>query len=433
MTNNLVKTLEIIILEDYSRNTPSMISKVSKIIKCHIFSILDNKVFDELNKSRKDFIVSVLWHILSIKGRINFLQLGRFSPYGEQTYRNQFEKKFDFFSFNKLLINQIASDELVVAFDPSFIPKAGKSTYGRGKYWSGVAKATKWGLDICGFAVVDIVNNTALHLNAWQTPSADELVNQGFNLLTHYASLVAENAKKFKEFSVYMVADAYFSKKPVVDVILLSELHFISRLRDDSVLKYKYTGEQTGKKGAPKKFNGKVDVKNLDINYFSLDLSTEEIKIYSAVVYCKAFKRDIKLAVAIFFKDGKELARKLYFSTDLKQEGVKIVRYYRSRFQIEFLYRDAKQFTGLNSCQARSENKLDFHFNAALTAVNLAKQDWLSNKTDTQKPFSMANYKTLYNNTLMLERFMCMFAINPNTPKNQKIVKELLDYGKIAA
>jgi len=26
-----------------------------------------------------------------------------------------------------------------------------------------------------------------------------------------------------------------------------------------------------------------------------------------------------------------------------------------------------------------------------------------------------------------------MFAINPNTPKNQKIVKELLVYGKIAA
>jgi hypothetical protein len=26
-----------------------------------------------------------------------------------------------------------------------------------------------------------------------------------------------------------------------------------------------------------------------------------------------------------------------------------------------------------------------------------------------------------------------MFAINPNTAKNQKIVKELLDYGKIAA
>jgi hypothetical protein len=410
-----------------------MANKVSNKVKRFIYSVLGGSSFSELNKPRKDFIVSVLWHILSIKGKINFLQFGRFSSLGEQTYRNQFEKKFDFFAFNKQIINKVASGERVVALDPSYIPKAGKSTYGKGKFWSGVAKAAKWGLDICGFAVIDIVNNTSLHLNAWQTPSATELVNKGLNLLTYYASLVAENAEKFKEFSDYIIADAYFSKKPFVDKILLVGLHFISRLRDDSVLKYKYYGEKTGRQGRPKQFNGKVDVKNLDTNYFYLDLSTEEIKIYSAVVYSKAFKRDIKLAVAVFLKDGKEIARKLYFSTDLEQEGEKIVRYYRSRFQIEFLYRDAKQFTGLTTCQARSENKLDFHFNAALTAVNLAKQDWLSTKNGTLKPFSMADYKTLYNNTLMLERFMCRFAINPNTAKNQKIVKELLDYGKIAA
>jgi len=410
-----------------------MVSQVSNKVKLLIYNILGGGSFFELNKPRKDFIMSVLWHILSIKGKINFLQFGRFSSLGEQTFRNQFEKKFDFFAFNKQLINQVAVGERVVALDPSYIPKAGKSTYGRGKYWSGVAKAAKWGLDICGFAVVDIVNNTALHLNAWQTPSATELVNKGLNLLTYYASLVTENAVKFKEFSDYIIADAYFSKKPFVDAILSVGLHFISRLRDDSVLKYKYYGEKTGRQGRPKQYNGKVDVKNLDTNYFSLDLSTEDIKIYSAVVYSKAFKRDIKLAVAIFFKDGKEIVRKLYFSTDLEQEGEKIVRYYRSRFQIEFLYRDAKQFTGLTTCQARSENKLDFHFNAALTAINLAKQDWLSTKKGTLKPFSMADYKTLYNNTLMLERFMCRFAINPNTAKNQKIVKELLDYGKIAA
>jgi hypothetical protein len=54
---------------------------------------------------------------------------------------------------------------------------------------------------------------------------------------------------------------------------------------------------------------------------------------------------------------GKEMVRKLNFSTDLKQRGEKTVRYYRSLFQIEFLYRDAKQFTGHTSCQARYENK----------------------------------------------------------------------------
>lgn len=410
-----------------------MIPKVSNKVKCLIYSILGDKVFNELNKSRKDLIVCVLWYFLSIKGKVNFLQLGRFSPFCEQTFRNQFQEKFDFLSFNKQLINQVASTERIVALDPSYIPKAGKATYGRGKFWSGVAKAAKWGLDICGFAVVDIVNNTALHLNAWQTPPADELVRRELNLLTYYASLVTENAEKFKEFTDYMVADAYFSKKPFVDAVLSVKLHLISRLRDDSVLMYKYMGKPTGKKGRPKRYQGKVDVKNIDINYFSLDLVTSEIQIYSAVVYSKAFKREIKLAVTIFYTDGKEMARKLYFSTDVEQRGEKIVRYYRSRFQIEFLYRDAKQFTGLTSCQARSENKLDFHFNAALTTVNLAKHDWLSNKGDTPKPFSMSDYKTLYNNTLMIERFMCMFAINPNTTKNQKIVKELLEYGKIAA
>jgi hypothetical protein len=410
-----------------------VIPKVSNSVKHLIVSILENKVFDVLNKSRKDFIVSVLWHILSIKGRINFLQLGRFSTLCEQTFRNQFEIEFDFLAFNKELIDQIVSDEMIIAFDPSYIPKAGKSTYGRGRYWSGVAGTAKWGLDICGFAVVDIVNNTALHLKAWQTPSANELATKGLNLLSHYATLVTENAEQFKAFSNYIVADAYFSKRPFVEAVKSTNLEFISRLRDDSVLKYKYTGDKTGKKGAPKKFDGLVDINNFNPNRFSLDLSNQEITIYSLVVYSKAFKMDIKLAIAIFYKDGKETARKLFFSTDLKQAGDKIVRYYQARFQIEFLYRDAKQFTGLNNCQARSKNKLDFHFNAALTAVNIAKQDWFETNRKVDKPFSMSDYKTMYNNTLMLERFMCVFAINPNTHKNQKIVKELLDYGKIAS
>jgi hypothetical protein len=40
---------------------------------------------------------------------------------------------------------------------------------------------------------------------------------------------------------------------------------------------------------------------------------------------------------------------------------------------IEFLFRDAKQLTGLTDCQARSQAKLDFHCNATVSAVNLAK------------------------------------------------------------
>jgi IS4 transposase len=49
---------------------------------------------------------------------------------------------------------------------------------------------------------------------------------------------------------------------------------------------------------------------------------------------------------------GKE-TRKIYFASDLKMLATDIFDYYRSRFQIEFVYRDGKQFTGLEHCLAR--------------------------------------------------------------------------------
>lgn len=421
------------ILDDYSTNYLDMTTKVNQNVKHLIIKVLRNKTFSNLNKARKDFIISVLWHILSIKGKINFTQLGRFSPYCEQTHRIQFDQEFDFLSFNRFLCEQIIDKHRILAFDPSYIPKSGKHTYGRGRFWSGSAKAAKWGLDICGFAVIDVENNTAFHLKAWQTPGVDNPNAEQFNLLSHYASIISDNSKSFKEISDYMVADAYFSKKVIVDTLLDEELHFISRLRDDSVLMYKHYGKPTGKRGRPRKVEGRVNVYEPDAKYFDKQICNEELTIYSAVVHSKAFNRDIKLAIAVFIKDGIEITRKLYFSTDLNQEAEQIVRYYRSRFQIEFLYRDAKQHTGLNDCQARSESKLDFHFNATLTAVNLAKYDWLSNESTERTPFSMANYKTFFNNVLMLERFICRFEIDPNSTKNQKIVKELLEWGRIAA
>ena len=111
-----------------------------------------------------------------------------------------------------------------------------------------------------------------------------------------------------------------------------------------------------------------------------------------------------------------------------------ILEYYRIRFQIEFLYRDGKQHTGLNDSQARSENKLDFQFNASLTSINIAKVvHWLSIPKKERKAFSMTDIKTMNHNTLLIQRFFDVFAINPYSIKNQNYVKELIYYGTIAA
>jgi hypothetical protein len=47
--------------------------------------------------------------------------------------------------------------------------------------------------------------------------------------------------------SKYLVADGFFAKKPLTDQVIASEMHLISRLRDDADLMYLYKGSQTGK------------------------------------------------------------------------------------------------------------------------------------------------------------------------------------------
>jgi len=397
-------------------------------IKTLIINILTKStVYQTLKACRREFINNVFICFMSIKGKINFLQMARYTDKCEQYFRINFENKLNFQDINLAMIKDRLS-ECVVAFDPSYIKKSGKKTFGLGMYWSGCAAKAKWGLDICGFAAVDMINNTAFHLNAIQTPRSKEP-----NLLHYYCQILKENYLYFKELTTYLVADSYFAKSETIQTVTSLGMHFLSRLRDDAVLFYLNREPKTGKRGAPKKYAGRVKPMEPDMHFFTLCHNTGELKVYNAIVYCKAFERNINLSIAVFYKKGKEVARKLYFSTDLKMDGIKIVSYYRSRFQIEFLYRDAKQHCGLEDCQARSKNKLNFHFNAALTAVNIAKLHWLDTRKSNAQTFSMADFKTLCHNKLLLDRFISVFAINPNSAKNQQKIKELYQYGLIAA
>ena len=383
------------------------------------------------NKCRKDFFCEVVILMLSIKGRVNFLQLGRFGNFKEQRYRQQFEKPFPWLDFNKELTLSHGGSRFVIAFDPSYINKSGKKTPGVGWYWSGCAGQSKWGLEIGGLAAIDLDNHTAFHLEAVQTLIEDK---QATSLTDWYVNVIKERKETLSSISKYLVADAWFSKKPFVDQIIGMDMHLISRLRDDADLKYLYLGPPTGKRGRPSKYAGKVITENIDTNYFELIEQNQEATVYSAIVYSKALKRNIRLVHVTYTSDKGKQIRKLYFSTDTQMDALEILDCYQSRFQIEFLYRDAKQSTGLNDSQARSENKLNFQFNAALTAINIAKvEHWLSQPKEVRKPFSMANIKTMNHNRLLLQRFIDVFGVNAYSAKNRNHVNELIYYGTIAA
>jgi hypothetical protein len=292
-----------------------------------------------------------------------------------------------------------------------------------------VANRAKWGLEIGGLAAIDIDNHTAIHLEAVQTLKGDDQ-----NLTDWYAGVISERKETLRTVSKYVVADAFFSKKPFADQVIATQMHLISRLRDDADLKYLYNGPQTGKQGRPRIYDGKIIIKDINRDYFRLIYSNEEETVYAAVVYSKSLKRKILLVHVTYLKASGKDAYKLYFSTDLSMDPKDVLDYYHGRFQIEFLYRDGKQHTGLHDSQARSENKLHFHFNASLTSINIAKAvHWLSLPKEQRAAFSMADIKTMNHNALMLNRFFDVFGINPYSTKNQNYVKELIFYGTMAA
>jgi len=221
---------------------------------CFNYKSLIIRTLDKIsvfNKCRKDFFCEVI--IL-----LNFK---------EQRYRQQFEKPFPWLDFNKELTLSHGGNRFVIAFDPSYINKSGKKTPGLGWYWSGCAGHAKWGLEIGGLAAIDLDNHTAFHLEAVQTLIEDKQVT---NLTDWYVSVIEERKDTLSSISKYLVADAWFSKKPFVDQIIALDMHLISRLRDDADLKYLYLGPPTGKRGRPSKYAGKIITENIDTSYFEL-------------------------------------------------------------------------------------------------------------------------------------------------------------------
>ena len=147
-----------------------------------------------------------------------------------------------------------------------------------------------------------------------------------------------------------------------------------------------------------------------------------------------SLKRTIRLAYLLDRSNPKKSRFTVLFSTDVEQDPMDIYKLYTLRFQIEFLFRDAKQFTGLVDCQARNSVKLEFHFNASFTALNLAKVEAVQqHQTGAPLIFSMASIKRRALNSHLLDRFIFNLDLSPSVIKSHPNYEKLRSYGIIAA
>ncbi|MBP9133510.1 MAG: hypothetical protein KBF75_05760 [Saprospiraceae bacterium] len=104
----------------------------------------------------------------------------------------------------------------------------------------------------------------------------------------------------------------------------------------------------------------------------------------------------------------------ILFSTNLESKAQDIVTNYRSRFQIEFLIRDSKQYTGLQTCEARSINKLHFHHNMSLFATSLAKATIRKQQGNHEEiVLSVGDIQTEINNELLVNLYENEIYIRP--------------------
>ena len=386
---------------------------------------------ENLSKPRFKFFSTLFELWLGLPVRYTLLNLGRVGGYCEKSFRLHFEKSFDFASFNHGLIKESCGKELIAAFDPSFIPKSGKQTPGLGKWWSGKDQCNLKGLEIGCLAIVDVEAGTAMSLEAVQTPSAEALKEKQQNLVSHYVGIIKKQMPALKLMVKYLAADGYFMKQDFINPLLKEGLHIVTRMRPDADLRYPYNGTKQNKRGRPKLYDGKVDCTNIDKRRIKKFDEDEQAIYYSGIVYAMALKKMVRI---VYLQDKQTGHHIIFLCTDTSIKPTSIVKYYRLRFQIEFLLRDAKQHCGLEECQARSENKLYSHFNMALSAVSVAKAAvWLSLPKEKREAFSMRNIKLMYYNKIMTERIFSNLALDLNCKKIKQIYYRCLDIGPLAA
>ena len=296
----------------------------------------------------------------------------------------------------------------------------------------------KKGLEILGISIVDADARDSIFLKAEQTftekkrgrkPKCTKGMADPDSLTGWYLRMLTNNKRRLLSVCKLIVADAYFSKESFVTGIQRLGFDLVSRFRDDVRLRYLYAGPRQKKRGRPQKYTGKVDLKNLDMSVFSEECITEgktSFRMYPAVVNAISLERDVKVVIVDYEDtEKKRQVRKVFFSTDTGMSAKDIFEIYRTRFQLEFVFRDAKQFTGLTHCQARNSKALSFAFNASLTSVNIARAFARLQGMD----LSVGSTKTLLHNAAMVERFISMSGKHADMRFNNTDFKELLFYG----
>lgn len=405
----------------------TMLSSALALIFVKMNIIFNSKI----GQRQRELLQELFRVVFAMQGRLTFTNMARFSCLHEHTFRRHFSRAFDWLAFNLVIMGlRTHPDEVLIGvFDTSFLPKSGKKTYGLDKFFSSAAKAIRTGLEVSLLAVVATTSRRTWALDATQTPPGLSTKQTGaaYSRIDFYLEQITDCLNRLPQVR-YWVGDGYYAKKKVFDTLTGCGKDLITKLRCDANLRFLAEPWERHSGGRPRRYAGKVRFADFDsvCSRFSeegLLADLPHVRLYTAIVNSEHFKRDLRVVV---LHNEREDEYAVLCSTDVDQSAEEVVLFYRLRYQIEFVIRDAKQFAGLTHCQARDEAKLDFHLNLSVAAVNVARL------VSQSLSISLGSYTRELYNTFLVGRLLSELSLEAEFGLSHPRIRRIIQTGRIA-
>jgi putative transposase len=230
----------------------------------------------------------------------------------------------------------------------------------------------------------------------------------------------------------YLVLDGHFGNHNALHMARQCGVHLISKLRGDAALYFPYTGPYAGR-GPRRKYGPKVAYDHLPVQYLQ-ETTVEghiETRLYQMQLLHKEFVQPLN--VVIIAKTNlrtQARAHVILFSSDLALAYAPLVDYYGLRFQIEFNFRDAKQYWGLEDFMNVTPTGVTNAANLSLFMVTVAyclRADGHSRDPD----YSVLDLKADCRGYKYVEETIKMLPEKPEPVLLAKILKQVAGLGRI--
>lgn len=352
----------------------------------------------------------VISAMLAISGRVTMLGLSRWAGKGgsyrtiQRFYNAVLPWPLLFWWFFRVQLYHAADDYLLVG-DECVVPKAGTHTAGLDRFFSSLYGKPIPGVAFFTLGLVNTRERRAYPVQVEQLqaresckgapvkpiaggarpvgrPKGSQNHDKTQVTLTPELQLIQNMIRKqdllinglFR--LTYLVLDGQFGNHNALEMTRQCGLHLISKLRADAALYLPYSGAYSGR-GAPCKYGTRLDYAHLPVEYRKASVVEDNVQTdtYQMQVWHKSFAAPLNVVVLVktHLKTG-AWAHVILFSSDLTLSYEKLVDYYRLRFQIEFTFRDAKQYWGLDDFMNVKPIPVTNAANLSLFMVNVAQR-----------------------------------------------------------